>query len=135
MPVLAVDELVSALAMTDIAELELTGPDVHLLLHRTPSGAVDRIEPAPAAAPAPAAITVTAPGAGHFFARHPLREAPLAAVGAQVAAGAVLGLLQVEALLLPVVAPEAGELAAVLVAEGTLVGFGTPLFELTTGGG
>jgi acetyl-CoA carboxylase biotin carboxyl carrier protein len=134
MPFLAIDALVAALAATDIAELELTGPDGHLLLRRGTGGAIERIEPPPAT-PAPAAITVAAPGVGRFLARHPLREVPLAAIGSRVAAGNLLGLLQVEDLLLPVVAPEAGVLAAVLVADGTLVGFGTPLFELTPGGG
>ena len=45
-------------------------------------------------------------------------------------AGQAVGLLQIGPLLLPVTAPLAGVVAAVLAAEGHAVGYGTALVEL-----
>jgi acetyl-CoA carboxylase biotin carboxyl carrier protein len=59
-----------------------------------------------------------------------MQSAPLAPVGAQVRAGAAIGLLQIGALLLPVSAPQAAIVAGLRVAHGTLVGYGTPLIDL-----
>ncbi|MFV0491353.1 MAG: acetyl-CoA carboxylase biotin carboxyl carrier protein [Pseudorhodobacter sp.] len=55
---------------------------------------------------------------------------PLVKAGTQVAQGQLLGTLQVGAAMLPIHSPAAGQITAVLAAEGALVGYGTPLFRL-----
>jgi acetyl-CoA carboxylase biotin carboxyl carrier protein len=54
----------------------------------------------------------------------------LVSPGAEVTTGAIIGLLQIGVLLIPVVAPCAGQVAEHLVAEGTRVGYGTRLIAL-----
>ena len=111
------------LAGTDIAVLELSTPDTRLWLDR--GTAASPTPPARAAAPTsattatsamatttgadraprPAGRLVKAQSVGVFLDTHPLATGPLASVGARVAAGQVLGLLRIGALLLPVTAP------------------------------
>jgi acetyl-CoA carboxylase biotin carboxyl carrier protein len=117
--------LSAALAGSDVVELELRGPGVHLRLRQDGAGvarlALDRPGPGE---------TIAAPGPGIFLDRHPLHPVPLAPPGTRVAAGDLVGLLRVGALLLPVTAPRAGVIGAALVAHDSAVGFGTPLFLL-----
>jgi len=121
------------LADSDIDLLELRGPGVLLRLHR--DGAVVDIEPRAAATHATRpqqalGQTVSAPSVGVFLAAHPLQTTALARPGVRVRLGEPIGLLQIGALLLPVCAPANATVGAVLVASGTLVGYGTPLFDL-----
>lgn len=74
--------------------------------------------------------TVTADGAGLFRPANRPGGAPLAGPGTSVAAGQVLAMLQVGAAMLPVTAPAAGRIEAVMADDGALVGYGTPLFRL-----
>lgn len=72
---------------------------------------------------------------GVFLDHHPglvdaIDTAALRDGRATVKKTAVLGLLQVGVLLLPVTAPEDGTVTASLAANGTVVGYGKPLFEL-----
>ena len=127
-------QLSAWLAVPDIALLELRGPGGHLRL-RHDGASVELVEDeAPATAdelPAHAPrLTVTACSVGVFLHGHPLHTAPLVRPGAHVRAGQPLGLLQIGALLLPVVATQDATLIGPLVADGESVGFGTPLFEL-----
>ena len=112
----SVDQISAHLAGTGITSLELSGPPGHVRLTN-------------GAPPAPD-ITVRAQAAGRFRPRHPLARDTLAPVGTLVRPGAVIGLLQVGPLLLPVTSPSAGQVAAHLVADGTIVGYGTPLLAL-----
>lgn len=77
------------------------------------------------------AVSVSAKSAGIFLATHPARSTPLTSVGAHVKLGDVVGLLQIAQLCVPVVAPVDGVVTQRLVAHGTTVGYGTPLFELS----
>ena len=124
-------QLSAWLARTDIGLLELRGPGVQLRLLND----AGRVRPAPAGpgldAPV-AAVPVRAPSVGVFLPGHPLQLDALAPPGAPVAAGQVLGLLRVGALLLPVAAPCGGVVAAVHVAPGVPVGFGTHLADIVT---
>lgn len=126
-----VQQLSVWLAATDIQLLELRGPDHHVCLRRDGAKFVlvahddvqdDRAPP----------IVVTAASVGVFLDGHPLRKEALAAPGAVMRAGQVMGLLQIGALLLPVTAPQDGIVERTLVAHGATVGFGTPLLELRT---
>jgi acetyl-CoA carboxylase biotin carboxyl carrier protein len=118
-----------------IGLLELHGPGVRLRLGRDAADGAAMGErsvatPGPSR-PAPSTgVTVNAPCAGVFLHAHPMQATPLAPVGARVRTGATIGLLQIGALLLPVLAPRAAVVAGLRVAHGTLVGYGTPLVDL-----
>ena len=124
-----VRQLSAWLAATDIDVLELDGPGEHLCLRR--NGAQVEVVPNTGAQGGPGPLAVAkAASVGVFLHGHPLRGEPLAAPGTPARAGQVLGLLQIGALLLPVTAPRDGIVENVLVAQGTTVGYGTPLVEL-----
>mgnify|MGYP001580926872 CR=1 FL=1 len=122
---------------TDIALLELRGPGLHLRLHndgrrviRVPAGEI--VESALEALEGVTATTlaVKASSVGIFLHAHPLHEAPLASPGQAVAAGQIIGLLRIGALLLPVTAPHGGTCLEHAAAHGSAVGYGTPLIHL-----
>ena len=124
-----VQELSGWLAATDIGFLELRGPDVHLCL-RHDSTRVEVVPPGTRAIATPATVPVTSPSVGVFLHTHPLHDAPLAAPGQAVVAGQVIGLLQIGALLLPVIAPRDGIVARHAAAPGKVVGYGAHLADL-----
>ena len=128
MPFSHIEQISAWLAATDIAELELRGPDGYLHLRKERGGVIARRDEPQI--PQPVAVTVTAPTVGVFLHRHPLHTAPLVSAGAQVRAHQPLGLLQIGALLLPVIAPTPGIVAGLWEPHGKIVGFGTPLVEL-----
>lgn len=76
---------------------------------------------------------VTAPGVGLFRLEHPTIGRPVAEPGRPVRKGDTVGVLQIESCLKAVVAPADGVLGAALVEDGTVVGYGTPLYELIQG--
>lgn len=130
------------LAATDIERIEIDEPGLHVRMSRGPSG--DRWETDPeghspaSAAPTPAAVAAktvvaSAPCAGVFLDRHPLRAAPLARPGERVRAGDVIGLLQLGQVLAPVLAPAGGVIVGARCAPGDLVGYGAPLMEISAG--
>ncbi|MCA0244123.1 MAG: acetyl-CoA carboxylase biotin carboxyl carrier protein subunit [Proteobacteria bacterium] len=130
-----------------IGLLELRGPGTALRLRQGAGGiTAETIAPAEleahaqahdeahaephAEAQPEAPLIVSAPSVGVFLHRHPLRADDLAAPGTAVAAGQVLGLLQIGPLLLPVAAPAAALLQDRLAPHGAAVGYGTPLAAL-----
>jgi acetyl-CoA carboxylase biotin carboxyl carrier protein len=124
------------LAATDIDALELTGAAGHLRLRRGGRPAVTPDEPASDGIGEVPAVeaghdAVPSPGFGLFLHAHPLHEAALVRAGERVTAGQVLGFLRIGALLEPVRAPRDGVVSAVLAPDGSLVGYGDPLFELS----
>jgi acetyl-CoA carboxylase biotin carboxyl carrier protein len=121
MPLSHADEIAAWIAKTDIALLELRGPEGHLTLRR------ERRAPAVAS---PARVGVSAPSPGVFLHRHPLAETPLVRTGEAVQPGQILGLLRIGPLLLPLTAPRAGTVLGMRADHETLVGFGTRLVEL-----
>jgi acetyl-CoA carboxylase biotin carboxyl carrier protein len=123
-----IEQLSVWLRDTDIGLLELSGPaGAARLLH---DGSSVHVVDASDSTPVPAPIAVLAPSLGVFLERHPLHDRAIATIGAAIQAGAPLGFLQVGPLLSAVPAPQAGTVTEVLVAHGTVVGYGTPLFEL-----
>jgi acetyl-CoA carboxylase biotin carboxyl carrier protein len=129
-------QIAAWLAATDIGLLELRGPGQALLM-RHDGDAVDIVETdgtAPSeAATTPAdvnVLTVVAPSVGVFRHRHPMREDSLVELDARVTAGQALGLLQIGPLLIPVRAPADATVHGLLVADGSVVGYGTPLVAL-----
>lgn len=130
------------LAGTDIERIEIDEPGLQVRMSRGAGGAQWEADPeanSPASAartpPAVAVQTVvaTAPCAGIFLDRHPLRAAPLALPGQRVGAGDVIGLLQLGQVLAPVVAPAGGVIVGARCASGELVGYGAPLIEIGAG--
>jgi len=124
-----VDQLCAWLADTDISLLELTSPTRTMrLLNDGSRVAVETIDGTEGAHQPALLVRALAPGI--FLQQHPLRDSAIAAIGDDIAADASLGLLQIGPLLLPVSAPLTGTVTNVLARHGTVVGYGTPLFEL-----
>jgi acetyl-CoA carboxylase biotin carboxyl carrier protein len=73
-------------------------------------------------------VPATLPGT--FLTQHPSSSSPLVPLGGRVRAGDIVGLVQVGSIYAPVIAPVDGSLDRILAAPETLVGFGTPLFEI-----
>jgi acetyl-CoA carboxylase biotin carboxyl carrier protein len=125
------DLLCAWLAETDIGLLELKSLTTTLrLLQDGAAAAIKSLNGAEATQPRQPALVVRAPGPGIFLDRHPLREGATAPVGAEIVAEAPLAFLQVGPLLMPVPAPLTATVTDVLVRPGTVVGYGTPLFNL-----
>lgn len=74
---------------------------------------------------------VKAESMGYFRATHPDGLFPAREVGATVDRAQILAFLQVGLLLLPVIASQPGRLARILAVDNSLVGYGTPLFEIS----
>ncbi|MGY3238457.1 acetyl-CoA carboxylase biotin carboxyl carrier protein [Bradyrhizobium sp. USDA 4472] len=129
-----VDQLSVWLQDADLALLELRGPSASLRLVN--DGAVVRVVEGEATSPVDApSMTLRAPSPGIFFDRHPLHERAIALADPNVRAGEPLGFLQIGPLLLAVAAPLSGMVTDVLIAHGTVVGYGEPLFLLRPIGG
>ena len=113
---------------TDIELLELSIGQEVLRLRRGAVGgtAPTWIEAAPS--------TICAPSVGLFRHSHPIRTAPLVRPGQHVHEGEPVGLLQVGALLVHVVAPCAGTVLEVVAEDGAAVGFGAPLVRFMGAG-
>ena len=78
--------------------------------------------------------TVCAATVGEFLTGHPSRPGPLVRQGARVSPGDMLGLVRTglvfAPVILPTMDPRPATLTRILLPAGTLVGYGTPLFEL-----
>ncbi len=122
-------QLAAWLAETDIAWLELRGPQTLLRLGRDGAAAHDDATTGDIV-PNRGATLVRAPTLGIVRHRHPLRDQPLAPIGARVECGQAIVLLQIGHLLVPVPAPCEGAVTALLAQDGDAVGYGDPLVEL-----
>ena len=126
-------QLADWLGATDLGLFELVTPGGTLWLARDRvTGAFVEVEGRPAVATrqASAERAVIAPSVGVFRRAHPLDPLALPALGARVAAGQAIGLLQVGPLLLPLTAPCDGIVTAIQADEGAAVGYGQPLVTL-----
>lgn len=131
-------QLAQWLQATDIAELELTGPDRRLRLQRT-TGDHITVEIAasqaacdlrPQATPRQPRTSIRAGCVGIVRLSHPLREDALVRVGQSVSAGQAVALLVVGKVMLPVPAPRAGKVTRILATDQAVAGYGTPLVEI-----
>ena len=75
-------------------------------------------------------VIVAAGVPGTFLVQHPQHAGPIVPLGGPVRAGNVIALIQIGSIYAPVVASTDGTLAKILTVPETLVGFGTPLFEI-----
>ena len=79
-------------------------------------------------APAEGLLPVTAPMVGKFYAAPSPSEAPFVTVGAKVAAGATVGLIEVMKVFTSIKTETAGVIERILVSNGDFVEFGQTLF-------
>lgn len=119
------------LSKTDIAGLELRGPGMELALYNR-GGACHRVPVDTLERTGDSLVAVCAGSVGVFLHRHPLHGQALARTGQHLQAGQMIGLLQIGILLLPVTAPQEGTFIRYRVPEGTTVGYGTALADLTS---
>lgn len=110
-----------------VSEFTLSKGGATLLLRAGAGAAGATVAPTPAAGPA---ATIRAGAAGVFRLANGAEGVPPVVEGMPVRPGTVVGFVQVGPCLRPVVAAVAGVLGAPLVEDGTLVGFGAPLFGL-----
>ncbi len=133
-PLDQIPHLMALLGETGLGRLELSGPSGRVVLSRNEAApdalAVSDGVACPAASPTSAGATIASPGIGTFRRAHPLHDKPFAEEGVRLVAGQVVALLQVGALLQPVRAPSDGILSSVRPADGALIGFGDPLFDI-----
>ena len=83
---------------------------------------------ATAAPPDPGLVAITAPMVGKFYAAPSPSEAPFVTVGAKVAAGATVGLIEVMKVFTSIKTETAGVIERILVSNGDFVEFGQTLF-------
>ncbi len=120
------------LAAADIDCIEIGAPGMQLRMVRGAAGY--RVEQEnPRATAMVQTSSARAPCAGVFLQAHPLRSEALAKAGQPVAAGDVVALLRIGELLVPVTAPARGTVVGALAPQDSLVGFGTPLVQITPG--
>lgn len=122
-----ITELSRLLEGTGITELTLSTSAETITLRRGGGN----VEPVLQAGAPDVTMPVKAPCCGVLLSGHPLRQSPLVQVGELVQAGAALGLVRAGPLLLHVTAPCTGRVGERLVAEGSVVGYGTILMRLT----
>lgn len=124
-----IERLASRCVASGIGEIALSEPGFSLRLRLMPIVATQPLaEDGSLGAPRPE--WVRAPGVGVFRSVHPTTGHAVAAPGQKVRKGDTVGVLQIETRLKAVVAPVDGVLGRALVEDGTVVGYGTPLYDL-----
>lgn len=115
-----------------IAEFEYEDDTRHIVAS---NGRISEIGPARHEEPAPARQTIEIPASfiGIFRSAHPDARQP-AELPRLVRNGEIIGYLQVDMLLRPVLAPQDGVLAERLVEDGALADYGKPLFRFHPAG-
>lgn len=129
-------ELITLIETSDINVLELRRPAFKLRLEiaaepRYSGPSQTDLSSSASVTDGGGTIVVTAPNFGVFSTRHPARQEAYAEDGAQVACGDTLAMLRINEIYTPVLSPIAGTLRR-LVADETLIGYATPLFEIVT---
>lgn len=123
-----IDALRLALDAVGSVALTLEYGDVRLQIVPAARAAVAPPAETPAAAkPAP---TINSDGPGILRLSDPSGGAAFVTAGCAIEEGQIVALLEVGTALLPLHADKAGRAAAILAAEGDLVGYGTPIIQL-----
>ncbi|WP_342626997.1 hypothetical protein AAC691_11570 [Nguyenibacter vanlangensis] len=134
----ALPRLVAAMRRQDMRSLSLAdGAETLTVRLAAPGTDAPQSEDAPEDAPEDAAVTeVPSPEMGVFRQGNVIAGAVTAghagdgAVGARVAAGMILGFVEIGPALLPIVAPRDGVVQAVLAADGAPIGYHAPAFAI-----
>ncbi|MBP1860348.1 acetyl-CoA carboxylase [Rhizobium herbae] len=117
-------------AGVDGIEIEQDARKVRIVIERGILGAVPQVDASQHSSAATHAISVAAPTAGLFCSAHPASVAPPLELPREVVPGEMLGFIRVGPILLPVKASGTGILMRSLAGDGSLVGYGEPLFEI-----
>lgn len=135
----AVDQLAIILSKYDLSEVEIDLGELHVRLAREKgSGAPEPITEAPlrpaalppAETPAPAADTVKSPMVGTAYLRPNPEAKPFVEVGSIVKAGDKLLLIEAMKTFNDILAPRAGKVLDILVADGSPVEYDQPLMVI-----
>ncbi|WP_192246588.1 biotin attachment protein [Mesorhizobium silamurunense] len=130
MTVEEIEKLAAWCAAAGVSEIELAETGFSLRLHIQSGNAEPGAMVAEAAKAEAVFKGVRAPGVGIFRLVHPTTGHPVVETGRSVRKGETVGVLQIGACLKAIVTPADGALGAALVEDGTVVGYGTPLYEL-----
>jgi biotin carboxyl carrier protein len=124
--------LAAALQTAGVDGIEIDQParKVRIVVERGAPGAAPRVQVSQPNSPVAQSGALTAPMAGVFGSRHPGSVASTSGFPRVVAVGETLGFVRVGPVLLPVRTSEAGVLTRSVVADGSVVGYGDPLFEI-----
>lgn len=122
----SLDKVVGWMQEAGLEVLTVEERGVRLSLH------LDGAAPTPTAPPEPALHTLTSLAMGRFVAAHPRRPDRHVQPGQRIAAGEIVGYLKSGPTLTAIASDKAGTVAELLVADGDLTGFGTPILTLTT---
>ena len=123
-----VAELSAWLQASDIDLLELRGPSGTLRLIRQDGRTISTVEDD--VGTSRPTVLARSSGVGVFLDHHPLRLEPGLPADGAVSAGAPIGFLRVGSLITAVLSPTDGVVIAMLAEPGSVVGYGTPLFEI-----
>ncbi len=131
-----IERLIRRLEQSDVTELDVSDATASLMLRLAPRQAEPGPrEPEPAKGPAPDGSreerVLRAAALGRLHLRHP-EAAPDAELGfpRAVARGNIVAFLEAGGCLRPILAEEDCTIGDPLLAEGSLVGYGTPVFPL-----
>ena len=78
---------------------------------------------------------LTAPAPGIYLDRHPLSAQPLVSTGESIAAGQLVGFLQIRSLLIPLRSAQAGRIVNLPQQPGNRLGYGSVVMRLLTAPG
>lgn len=124
-----IESLVRRLQSSGVKMFECEGPNGTLRLRfAPPQGELPVAVATLAAAPAPAMV-LPSPGMGYVRLRHPLAGDPFVRMGEIVSKGHIVAALQTGEVLVAVEADREGVAGRMLVEDGDLVGYGSPVLE------
>lgn len=124
----------------DLSELEIRIGDDRVAVRRPDAGAAAVVPaPVPTAAPSPApppsGTPITSPLAGTYYGSPRPGADPFVRIGAQVAAGDPIGLVEAMKVFNEITTDHSGEVVAVLVENGDTIAAGQSLIIVDTGAG
>ena len=122
----------------DLSELEIRIGDQRVAVRRPDAGASTAAPVAapavvPAAAPPPSGTPVTSPLAGTYYGSPRPGAEPFVRVGAQVAIGDPIGLVEAMKVFNEITTDQSGEVVAIVVENGDTISAGQSLIIVDTG--
>jgi acetyl-CoA carboxylase biotin carboxyl carrier protein len=144
-----IKQVVDLMKKSDLSEFEIQDQDFKLRIKRDLPGRAPVAAPAPAAAPAPMAAApapaaapaapaaadpsiklVTSPMVGTYYATPSPENPPFVTVGSPIKADSVVCIIEAMKVMNEIQSEIAGTVVECLVANGTSVEFGQPLFRV-----
>ncbi len=132
-----IKQVVDLMKKSDLSEFEIQDQEFKLRIKRDVGGRAAPVASAPAAAPAPAAVvadpnikTINSPMVGTYYATPSPENPPFVAVGSPVKADSTVCIIEAMKVMNEIPSEIAGTIVECLVANGTSVEFGQPLFRV-----